>query len=645
MNRGRVATVAVLVAVMVSAGAAGLAQESAESLEVEAADTASYPEITLTVIAPQELVGTELDQTAFLVAENGIPRDIEVRRLPNQTLQVVLAIDTSGSMQGDPLAAAKLAATAFVERMPAGVEVAVIGFGPTADLVAPLSPVGSGTLAAIDGLNASGETALYDALLAALDQFPATAHARRSLVLLSDGGDTVSTNGLGDATASLLSTDVSFFAVELQSPEYDGEALGVLTETTGARRVPASDPAALGAIYDDIAAQLVNRYEVRYQSEATGPAEIKVIVRHDAVTAQATLTAQMPGPTPAAAVPTRPGPESSQVPVTSAPLPETLVEPGRLAGGWALAVGSVLTFLALAFITVLVITPGPKTPRALQQSAAQAPTESSGVLASLSERATDRAERALDRRGSANGLAAALERAGITLRPGEVLVLMLSAAVTVLALGAVIVGPLVGVLLAVATLGAFRVILTVRTRQRTAAFAEQLEDVLQLLAGSLRSGYGLLQSVDTVAREMPSPSSDEFGRIVIEARLGRDLTDALLALADRVDNQDLEWVVQAIDIHREIGGDLAQVLDSVGSTIRDRNRVARQVKALSAEGRISAYILIGLPFFLAGALAIMNPEYIGELTRGPVGWIMIGISVGLMAIGVAWIRRLVTVVF
>lgn len=645
MKQWRAITVLGLVAVMVSAGAAGMAQEGAVSLGVEPPDTASYPEVTLTVIAPQQLVGTELDEAAFLVAEDGFSRTLEVRRLPNEALQVVLAIDTSGSMQGDPLVAAKSAAAAFVERMPAGVEVAVIGFGPTADLVAPLSAARSDTLAAIDALNASGETALYDALLVALDQFPDTASARRLLVLLSDGGDTVSTNGLSDATAALLSTDASFYAIELESPEYNGEALGVLTETTGARRVPASDPAALGQIYDSIAAQFVNRYEVRYQSKANGPTEITIVVRHEGVVARTTVMAQMPAPAPAVPVPTAPAPGQARAPVTSEPLPETLVEPGLFAAGWALVLGSVVIFMALALVAGLVLSPGLKAPPALSHSAWEGPVKSRGILARFSERASDKADRVLDKRGDATGLAAALERAGVTLRPGEVAVLALSAVVTVLALGAVVAGPVIGALLAVVTLGVLRVILVVRTQHRTAAFAEQLEDVLQLLAGSLRTGYGLLQSIDSVASEMPSPSSEEFGRIVIEARLGRDLTDALLAMAKRVDNRDLEWVVQAIDIHREIGGDLAEVLDSVGSTIRDRNRVSRQVQALSAEGRISAIILIGLPFFLAGALAFINPEYIGELFQGTVGWTLVGVSIGLMAIGVVWIRRIVRVVF
>ncbi len=645
MRIRRAITLVATAAALVSVGVPAPAQESAIPLEVEPAETTSYPEIVLTVIAPQELVGIGLDETDFVVGEDGVARDFEVQRLPSEALQVVLAVDTSGSMQGDPLQAAKLAATAFVERMPAGAEVAVIGFGPTAGLVAPLGPVSGETLAAIDTLEAAGETALYDALLTALDQFPDTANARRTLVLLSDGGDTVSTSGLGDATAALLSADVSLYAIELQSPEYDGEALGILTETTGARRLPATDPAALGFAYDSIAAQLVNRYQVRYRSEANGPTEITVVLRHDAVVARAALMAQMPAPAPAATVPTVLDPRPAPAPVISDPLPETLVEPGLLSGGWALVLGSAVTLIALIFLTALIVAPGAKTPPGLPRSAWQAPAESTGFLARLSQRASDEADRVLDKRGNTKGLAAALERAGVTLRPGEVVVLALSALVTALALGSVVAGPLVGGLLAVVTLGVFRVILTVRTQRRTAAFAEQLEDVLQLLAGSLRTGYGLLQSLDTVASEMPSPSSEEFGRVVIEARLGRDLTDALLAMAKRVDNRDLEWVVQAIDIHREIGGDLAEVLDSVGSTIRDRNRVARQVQALSAEGRISAIILTGLPFVVAGALAFINPEYLGELFQGLVGWVMVGASAVLMVIGVFWIRRIVRVVF
>jgi tight adherence protein B len=168
---------------------------------------------------------------------------------------------------------------------------------------------------------------------------------------------------------------------------------------------------------------------------------------------------------------------------------------------------------------------------------------------------------------------------------------------------------------------------------------------LQLLAGNLRAGHGLLQSVDTLADESESPTREEFRRVVIEARLGQNLTDALHATADRVRNADFEWVVQAMDIHREVGGDLAEILDRVGNTIRDRNSIRRQVSALSAEGRLSAAILFVLPIALTVVIALVNPGYLSELTDTTAGNVMIGLGVGLMLAGGIWLRRVIRVVF
>jgi tight adherence protein B len=125
----------------------------------------------------------------------------------------------------------------------------------------------------------------------------------------------------------------------------------------------------------------------------------------------------------------------------------------------------------------------------------------------------------------------------------------------------------------------------------------------------------------------------------VESRLGRDLTEALHAAAARVGGEDFQWVVRAIDIHREVGGDLAEVLDTVGETVRERNQLRGQVKALTAEGRISAYILLALPIVLALALKLVNPEYFGELTHG-IGLALLGVGGGLMAVGALWFQKL-----
>jgi tight adherence protein B len=180
-------------------------------------------------------------------------------------------------------------------------------------------------------------------------------------------------------------------------------------------------------------------------------------------------------------------------------------------------------------------------------------------------------------------------------------------------------------------------------RRRT-AFADALPDNLQLLTGTLRSGYGLLQALDTLAREAPEPAGGEFRRVLLEVRVGRDPGDALRALAVRMQSEDFEWVIGAIEINREVGGDLATIMDNVAETIRERQRLHRQMRALTAEGRISGYVLTALPVLLALALIVLNPEYIGRLGSGP-GLVMVGVGVVMLTVGWIWIRRLCRIEF
>jgi tight adherence protein B len=133
--------------------------------------------------------------------------------------------------------------------------------------------------------------------------------------------------------------------------------------------------------------------------------------------------------------------------------------------------------------------------------------------------------------------------------------------------------------------------------------------------------------------------------MVVETRLGRDVADAIESMAERVDSEDFNWVVQAIAIHRQVGGDLAQVLDNVYATIRDRNRIRRQISALSAEGRLSAIILFVLPFGMLGVISVLNPDYLAELTSSSLGLTLLIGAGALLAVGGLWLKRIVRLVF
>lgn len=275
-------------------------------------------------------------------------------------------------------------------------------------------------------------------------------------------------------------------------------------------------------------------------------------------------------------------------------------------------------------------------------------TEAGGLgLASLRplvDRLTGLLERLLRGRDDRR-LNARLEAAGLALRPSEYLLLVGGATATVVLLALLQGGTFSALLLGIAVPVASEALLTQRITRRRRAVAEQLADTLQLLAATLRAGYGLLHAVEVVSQRAPEPTAQEFRRVVIETRLGRSLPDALTGLAARLDIPDLRWVVQAIAIHQDVGGDLTHVLETVGGTIREREEIRGQVHALSAEGRLSGIVLLALPIVLALGLAALRPGYLSVLTSHWLGWLMITAGIVLLAIGGLWVRRLLRLVY
>jgi Flp pilus assembly protein TadB len=242
-------------------------------------------------------------------------------------------------------------------------------------------------------------------------------------------------------------------------------------------------------------------------------------------------------------------------------------------------------------------------------------------------------------------LSGRLELAGVARKPtqwallGGCAAVVIAAAVSIVT-GNVIIGVLVG---ALAGWLSMRMLLSFLIRRRRGAFAEQLPDLLQLLASSLRSGFSLLQALDAVVRETGQPAGGEFARALAEARLGADLEDCLATIADRMGSDDLRWTVMAIRIQRGIGGNLAEVLTTTVTTIRERGYLRRQVHALSADGRLSAYILIALPVVIGGFLFLTRRSYMRPLYTTHVGEFMLVGAVVLEAIGTALMRQMIKI--
>ena len=246
--------------------------------------------------------------------------------------------------------------------------------------------------------------------------------------------------------------------------------------------------------------------------------------------------------------------------------------------------------------------------------------------------------------GFGEKLDASLEAAGVSLRSGEFVVATIGAGLLGAVLGAAILqNPLLAGAIGLVAALVPTVLLRSALKKRSDHMREQLPDVLTIMASSLRAGHSFLQALDTVAREIPAPADVEFQRLVAEIRLGRPAEDALEALADRVGSADFRWAVLAVNIQREVGGNLAEILDNVADTLRERAMMRRQIKVLTAEGRLSAWVLTILPFAIAVYMFAVNPEYISLLFTTQIGLVMLGVGGVLIVLGILWMRKIVDI--
>ncbi len=197
-----------------------------------------------------------------------------------------------------------------------------------------------------------------------------------------------------------------------------------------------------------------------------------------------------------------------------------------------------------------------------------------------------------------------------------------------------------------AAIGLFlpRFYVSYKTGKRLRTFEEQLPDILGLWVNSLRSGYSVLQALEAISREAPDPSAMEIKRVVQEVQLGISMEDALGHLLQRMPSEDLDLIITAVNIQREVGGNLAEILEVIGGTIRERIKLKGDIRVLTSQGRITGYLISGLPIVLALFLMLINRNYMGQLFSDRMcGWPMIGIGLGMIGLGTAAIQKIVDI--
>jgi len=640
-GRGRSLGLALCMAlVMLSAlGTGALAQDGPSGIvirEVVLDDDGG----TRLVVGLEGSVTSTLTAADFVIREDGevVESDVVVTPLLEsepEAVSVALLMDVSGSTRGEPLANAQAAAVEFVTALTAqGARVALISFGPQASVLVPLTTDPTALTNAINNLEASGETAVYDAVALAARQLSDT-EGQRSVVVFTDGGDTASAATLDQAIAAASFSAIEVTAVSLTTPESDETSLQRLTAETGGALLPVAAASQLSAALVEVAEQIANQYVLGYSSSRTGT-ELTIEVALAAVPSATDRIVALNPRVPTAA------PAADPIPVPPPPSPVIFDGGSGLIVGLAATFSGVLLLLGVAFLGFTPTEGQRLLKRRLGRFDPDAdPTQSVAPSTQVSDKVADIIGALPKPAGYEERIQARLDRAAWPIRASEFISLRLglSAAGLVIGLGllrnVVITVPLVLV-------GYFApyVILSRRITRRRSLFHEQLPDTLQMLASSLRAGYGMLQGLDNVVREGSDPTAAEFGRVLTEARLGVPLEKAMDDMAERLGSEDFRWVVVAISIQRRVGGNLAQLLDTVAATLRERDQVRRQIRVLSAEGRLSGVVLVVMPIAFAIYLLAVQPEYLQPLWDTTVGRVISIVGGTIMVLGTFWMKKL-----
>jgi len=527
--------------------------------------------------------------------------------------------------------------------VPDDVQVGLVTFDRDAEVIQEPTGDRAALTTAIDGLQAGGRTAMYDGVRVAVEQLGST--GVRSIVLLSDGNEEGSETTLDQATSLIEEGDIQLDAVAFQTTA-GAEEFEQLATAGGGQVVTSEDADELTTQFEAAAAAISRQLIVTADvPTGTQSGQITIDLAGDAggeiVTASALGFIQ---------------PETETPSVDAAP-EATVIADGPWMNSWFVWLAAGLFFLGLMGVLAFALNAAVPSRKqgvskqlsvyTLNRGKAKEQKRERTVFgeSNVAHSAVDLAGRLTAKRGLEEGLQRRLDASAVPLKPAEWIliqaaILLLVPVFAWLLSGGNIVIVIVAVV--IAAVGPF-MFLSIKESRRRKKFVDSLPETLQLMAGSLTAGYSLPQAVDSVVRDGQDPVATEFNRALVETRLGVPIEDALETIADRMRSKDWAWVVMAIRVQREVGGNLAELLLTVAGTLRERARIRRQIQTLSAEGRLSAWILGGLPIVFALYLLVSRPSYILTLTEEPLGWLMIAGGVILMTVGGLWMKKIVDV--
>ena len=540
-----------------------------------------------------------------------------VHRLGHQRpLHLVFAVDTSGSMAGPPIAAAIESGQRLLDAVGSRDEVGLVTFSSTPQVVSPLTHGVAGVRSAIDMLSPSSGTALYDGILSAVRVAGTSGDARRVIVVLSDGADTASHATLTHTARVLARSGVELDAVGLlDSGSYTAAPLRAMTHAAGGTFVSTSSASGLAPLFARLSRdRLSSTYAVTFDLPQTSARDLHVSV--DGVSAASlTLPADISGTSP------------------------SLWSQYGLVLVVLLGFGAVLACSLVAFELTGRRQPSLNT-RLSPYSAALERDERKHRGSAVND-LSEMVESRLEQRAVWRRLDELCEQAGTSV-PTALWVFVIGAAG---AGGAIVSGAVLGPLAAVAGLVAGVAIPVALLRfwagRRARAFEAQLPDLLNVWASALRAGRSFSQALDTLVEEASDPARGEFRRAQRQVRLGVPIEQALDDLSKRVRSDSFELVVLTTDVQRRVGGNVAAIFDQVAETVRKRQQFSARVRALTSMGRMSANVLLGMPFVIAALLTVINSDYMKPLFTTHLGHVMICVALTMMGLGAAVLRRLV----
>ncbi|HKA27485.1 MAG TPA: type II secretion system F family protein [Gaiellaceae bacterium] len=608
-----------LAAALAAAATCVVAAAAGTGVQITPTGKAAWPDRELVVALPS---GQRVESSRFTVLENG-KQVLGARVAPASALAggVALVIDASDSMRGAPIRGAMYAARAFAARRNVNQRIALVTFNSSNRLALPFT----GSQSKIDAALAQTPrlafgTHIYDAIATAVAQIQAAGLQTGVIVILSDGGDTGSTLSLEQAANLANKAHIRVYSVGLRGATFRPGSLQGLAAATGGSFSEARNTAELAQIYDQLGLKLANQYVVTYKSLLDPGTKARVSVSVAGIgNAKTAYTA------PAAKT-------------------ERVTQPlqNRVWRSWvAFLVVALLVGGLIGMGLFLAVRPTGSTVRArLSDFVSTTRPAAQEEREPLASRVFEGTEQSLEKTRWWQSFTEGLELANIKIPPVQLLAGTLILTLLVMwVLGTFVAGILALLGLAVPFL--VRAFVLNRIDRTRRAFAEQLPDNLDVVASGLRAGHSIVGGMSLVVNDAAEPSRSEFQRVIADEQLGIPLEDSLSTVARRMNSRDVEQVALVSSLQRQTGGNSAEVLDRVVENIRERQALRRLIRTLTAQGRMSRWIVSFLPVALLLLISAINPSYMKPLFTHTSGHVILVVGAVMIVAGSLVIKRIV----